>query len=129
MDTNQIKIPQLLRFLADQIEKPENKEIAEKASLLVRNVPNAPPFRIPDGEKGTMTQLLWLIAKVAPITDKDGNYITNTEEAAQKMAMALFGESFPNWPQTLHAAFDREKGFDFEKKIEKVIDEKKDSMR
>ena len=45
------------------------------------------------------------------------------------MGMALFGESFSNWPQTLHAAFDREKGFDFEKKIQKAIDEKKDSMR
>ena len=88
-----------------------------------------PPFRIADGEKGTVAQLLWLLAKVAPITDKNGNYITNTEEAAKKMGMALFGESFSNWPQTLHAAFDREKGFDFEKKIHKAIDEKKDSMR
>ena len=51
------------------------------------------------------------------------------KKAAKKMGMALFGESFPNWSQTLHAAFDREKGFDFEKKIQKIIAEKKDSMR
>lgn len=128
MDTNRI-LPQLLRYYADILEKPEYEEMAEKASHLVRNIPNDPPFKIADNEKGTVAQLLWLLAKVAPITDKNGNYLTNTEETAKKMGMALFGESFPNWPQTLHAAFDREKGFDFEKKIQKAIDEKKDSMR
>ena len=128
MDTNRI-LPQLLRYYADFLEKPEYEEMAEKASQLVRNIPNAPPFKIPKGEIGTIAQLVWLFINVAPITDEDGKYITNTEEAAKKMGMALFGESFSNWPQTLHAAFDREKGFDFEKKIQKAIDEKKDSMR
>ena len=99
-----------------------------KSDIVCEKV-SEPPFRIADGEKGTVAQLLWLLAKVLPVTDKNGNYITNTEAAAKEMGIALFGESFPNWPQTLHAAFNRKKGFDFEKKIQKAIDEKKDSMR
>lgn len=128
-------------MITDNLKLIQDIDKAEQLAVLLANACHElksditsetaaePPFRIADGEKGTVAQLLWLIAKVAPITDKNGNYITNTEEAAKKMGMALFGESFPNWPQTLHAAFDREKGFDFEKKIQKAIDEKKDSIR
>lgn len=114
---------------AEQIAALLAESCRELKSDISNGTSSAPPFKIADNEKGTVAQLLWLIAKVAPITDKDGNYLTNTEEAAKKMGMALFGESFPNWSQTLHAAFDREKGFDFEKKIQKIIAEKKDSMR
>jgi hypothetical protein len=38
MNTNRISIPQLLRQLADLLENPENKEMTEMLSLMVRSL-------------------------------------------------------------------------------------------
>ena len=124
MDTNHHIIPQLLRQLADALEKPKNKEMTELLSPLVRNLsyPQISPINIPQnveqqesvvefevakGKNYLVVMMIWLMVRKGWIKVKDsktGKEI-NIENASQWFYQKLFGKPIKKWNQVLQYIF------------------------
>ena len=93
------------------------------------NQSSNPPFKIDEGEIGTVAQILWTVLERIPIHYADGRAITNREEAAKIICTLLFGEPIKNWHMTVRMAFNRDSGLKFAEDIKTVAEEKKKNLR
>ncbi len=124
MEPNRNIIPQLLRQLADQFENPENKEMTEKASQLVRSIiEDEKTDATIEIRKGCTWKVFlnllgmidadWFIMrdingeelKKSGKIMKKKNVEINRKKVAEWFTKKLFGKAMSSWDQIMEYVF------------------------